>query len=62
MLYIAPACIAGTNSIDPTRLRNLSARPLTEIDNYFGLCVKPMHVTRLMIFRIGNKSNPIEPN
>jgi hypothetical protein len=62
MLHIAATRIARPYRVIPIRQSNLSAMPFTKFHDYFGLCIESVHMARIMIFRICNKPNPIEPN
>ena len=62
MPYIAATRIAGPYGIAAIGSHHLLLRPLTEFQNNFCLRVKPMDVTRIVIFAVRDEANAIEPN
>ena len=62
VLHIAPARVSWSYRIAPIRPRNLAHGSIAKLHDYFNLCIKSVHMARIMIFRIRNKPNPIEPN
>lgn len=61
MLHVTAAGTRGPNRIRAIGQCNFSCG-FTQCDNHFRLRVKPMHVDRLVILRVSDKSNALEPN
>ena len=62
VLYIAAARISGPYSIASIRTRNLLLRFVAEFHHDFSLRIESMHVAGLMILKVRDKPNTIEPN
>jgi hypothetical protein len=61
VLHIAATRIAGPYRVVPICQSNFSVGPIAKFHNYFRLRIESMHMARLMIFRIREKPNAIEP-
>jgi hypothetical protein len=61
VLHVAPPGVAGPHGIAAIRLRHVSSRARTKLNNDLCLGVKPMHVAWLVVLRVRNKTNAVEP-
>ena len=59
VFYVAAAGIPGANSVPPIGKRDRSFGSVVKSDNRFYFCIESVHMARLVVFRIGNKSNPV---
>jgi hypothetical protein len=59
---IRAAGISRPDRVFPFRKHYLRLRQCVKFQDDLGLRVESMHVTRSMVFQIGDKSHSIEPN
>ena len=62
VLHVAAARISWSHSITSVRLCNLSPGFIAKFHDHFNLGIEPMYMMRLVVFRIRDKSNSVEPN
>jgi hypothetical protein len=62
MLYVAATGVSWPYGIAAACLSNFSARAAAKFYDNLSLCIEPVHMARLVVFRIRNKSNTVKPN